>query len=175
MDESTLGSLRRRVPILDGEFFHEWKIEMLEIFNEYHLNKYITSPCAPHVDPLHPTLDESIDMIRNLRTVNLITTGLPRNLFGCLPTLDCAYTIWRFLEERFPNYSLQNLDEILHKSIALSKMNSNDPKFGDCLFELTNLMRAKGYVGIISNIIFEAIRIHKMNIVMITYLMNHSL
>ena len=44
MDESTLGSLRHRVPIIDGEFFHEWKIEMLEIFNEYHLNKYITSP-----------------------------------------------------------------------------------------------------------------------------------
>ena len=96
---------------------------MLVIFNEYHLNKYITSPCAPHVDPMHPTLDESIDMIRNLRTVNLITRGLPRNLIGCLPTLDCAYTMWRFLEERFPNYSLQNLDEILHKSIALSKMN----------------------------------------------------
>ena len=75
------------------------------IFNEYHLNKYITSPCAPHVDPMHPTLDESIDMIRNLRTVNLITRGLP--------TLGCAYTIWRFLEERFPNYSLKNLDEIL--------------------------------------------------------------
>ena len=115
------------------------------------------SPCAPHVDPMHPTLDESIDMIRNLRTVNLITRGLPRNLIGCLPTLDCAYTIWRFLEERFPNYSLQNLDEILHKYIALSKMNTNDPKFGDCLFELTNLMRAKGDVGIISNIISEAI------------------
>ena len=56
MDESTLGILRRRVPILDGEFFHEWKIEMLEIFNEYHLNKYITTPCARLVDPLHPTL-----------------------------------------------------------------------------------------------------------------------
>ena len=35
MDESTLGSLRCRVPIRDGEFFHEWKNEMLEIFNEY--------------------------------------------------------------------------------------------------------------------------------------------
>ena len=69
------------------------------IFNEYHLNKYITTPCAPHVDPLHPTLDESIDMIRNVRTVNLITTGLPRNLIGKLPTLECAYTIWKFLEE----------------------------------------------------------------------------
>ena len=72
---------------------------MLEIFNEYHLSKYIASPCAPHVDPMHPTLDESIDMIRNLRNVNLITRGLPRNLIGCLPTLKCAYTIWRFLEE----------------------------------------------------------------------------
>ena len=158
MDESTLGSLRRRVPILDGEFFHEWKIQILEIFNEYHLNKYITSPCAPHVDPLHPALDESIDMIRNLRTVNLITRGLPRDLFASLLALDCAYTIWRFLEERFPNYSLQNLDEILHKSIVLSKMSSNDPKFGDCLFELTNLTSAKGDVGIISNIISEGIK-----------------
>ena len=121
------------------------------------MNKYIASPCAPHVDPLHPTLDESIDMIRNVRTVNLITRGLPRILIGILPTLECAYTIWKFLEERFP--TLKNLDEILHKSIALSKMNSSDPKFGDCLFELTNLMRAKGDVGIISNIISEVIRI----------------
>ena len=93
MVESTLGSLRCRVPILDGEYFHEWKNEMLEIFNEYHLNKYIASPCAPHVDPLHPTLDQSIDMIRNLRTVNLITRVLPRNLLASLPALDCAYTI----------------------------------------------------------------------------------
>ena len=123
---STLGSLRHRVPILDGEYFHEWKNEMLEIFNEYHLNKYIASPCAPHVDPMHPTLDESIDMIRNLRTINIITRGLPRNLIINLPTLECAYTIWKFLEERFPNYSLKNLDEILHKSIALSKMNTSE-------------------------------------------------
>ena len=28
MDESTLESLRHRVPILDGEYFHEWKNEM---------------------------------------------------------------------------------------------------------------------------------------------------
>ena len=145
------------MPILDGEYFREWKNEMLVIFNEYHLNRYITSPCAPHVDPLHPTLDESLDMIRNLRTVNLITRGLPRNLIACLPTLDCAYNIWRYLEECFPNYSLKNLDVILQKSIALNKMNPNDPKFGDCLFELRDLMRAKGYVGIISNIISEVI------------------
>ena len=63
MDESTLGSIRHRVPILDGEYFHEWKNEMLEILNQYHLNKYITSPCAPHIDPLHPTPDEDLDMI----------------------------------------------------------------------------------------------------------------
>ena len=66
---------------------------MLEIFNEYHLNKYITSPCAPLVDPLHPTLDESLDMIHNLRTINLIIRGSPRNLIGCLPTLDCVCTL----------------------------------------------------------------------------------
>src|SRR3954463_4458265 len=163
MDVSTLGSLRHRVPILDGEYFHEWKNEMLEIFNEYHLNKYITSPCAPHIDPLHLTPEEDLDMILSLRTINLIIRGLPKNLIASLPTLDCAYTIWRFLEEQFPDYSLKNLYEILHKSIALSKMNSSDPSFGDCLFELTNLMRAKGDVGIISNIIFETIRIHKDN------------
>ena len=90
---STLGSLRRRVPILDGEFFHEWKNEILEIFNEYHLNKYITSPCAPHIDPLHPTPDEDLDMIHNLRTINLIIRGLPQNLIASLPTLDCAYNM----------------------------------------------------------------------------------
>ena len=90
MDESTLGSLRHRVPILYGEFFHEWKNEMLEIFNEYHLNKYITSPCAPHIDPLHRTPEEDLDMIRNLRTINLITRGLRRNLIASLPSLDCA-------------------------------------------------------------------------------------
>ena len=32
MDESTLGSLRRRVHMLDGEFFGEWKNEMIGIF-----------------------------------------------------------------------------------------------------------------------------------------------
>src|SRR6266516_5972404 len=100
-------------------------------------------------------------MIRNPRTINLITRGLPRNLIACLPTLDCAYTIWRFLEERFPNYSLKNLDEILHKSIALNKKNTRDPNFDNCLFELRDLMRAKEYVGFISNIISEVIRIHR--------------
>ena len=131
---STLGSLRHRVPMLDGKYFHEWKNEMLVIFNQYHLNKYIASPFAPHIDPLHPTLDEDIDMIRNLRTIELIIRGLPKNLIASLPTHNCAYTIWKFLEERFPDYSLKTLDEILHKSITLSKMNYSDPSFGDCLF-----------------------------------------
>ena len=40
-------------------------------------------------------------------------------------------------------------------------MNPKDPKFGECLFELRDLMSAKGDVGIISNIISEVIRIHK--------------
>ena len=43
------------------------KNEMVEIFNEYHLNKYITTPCTPLVNPLHPTPNESLDMIHNLR------------------------------------------------------------------------------------------------------------
>ena len=48
-------------------------------------------------------------------------------------------------------------------SIALSKMNTSDPMFRDRLFELTNLMHAKGDVGIIGDIISEAIRIHKQD------------
>ena len=52
---------------------------MLVIFNEYHLNKYITSPCAPHVDPLHHTLDEDIDMIAILEL-------LSSSLEACLET-----------------------------------------------------------------------------------------
>src|SRR6266496_2399665 len=102
---------------------------MREIFNEYHLNKYITSPCMPPSDPLHPTADEYLDMTLHLRTINLIVRGLPRNLVTCLPALDYAYTIWRYLEERFPNYFLKNLDKIIHKSITLNKMNTCDPKF----------------------------------------------
>ena len=33
MDESTVGSIRRRVPMLDEEFYNSWKNEMPEIFN----------------------------------------------------------------------------------------------------------------------------------------------
>ena len=42
-------------------------------------------------------------------------------------------------------------------------MNTSDPILGDRLFELTNLMRAKGDVGIIGHIISEAIKIHKQD------------
>ena len=73
-----------------------------------------------------------------------------------------TYTIWNYLEERFPNYSLKNLNEILQKSIAFHKMKPSDPKFDECLFELRDLMRAKGDVGTISSIVTEAIRIHKL-------------
>ena len=85
--------------MLDGEFYNSWKNELLEIFNEYDLNKYIASPYEPPIEPLHPTPDEYLDMTRNLRTIDLITRGFPRNFIGCLPTLKCAYTIWKFLEE----------------------------------------------------------------------------
>ena len=40
-------------------------------------------------------------------------------------------------------------------------MNPSDPKFGDSLFKLRDLMRAKGDVGVISSIISQVIRIHK--------------
>ena len=83
------------MPMLDREFYGSGKNEMLEIFNEYNLNKYIYSPYVPPIDPLHPTPDEYLDMTRNLRTIDLIMRGLPRNLIVCLPTLECAYTIDR--------------------------------------------------------------------------------
>ena len=88
MDESTMASFRCRVPMLDGEFFNAWKNEMLEIFNEYHLNKYITSPCVSLVDLLHPTPDEYLDMTRNVKAIDLIIRGLPRNLLVCFPTFE---------------------------------------------------------------------------------------
>ena len=47
-------------------------------------------------------------------------------MIGHLPTLDCAYTIWRFLEERFLDYSLNNLEEILQPT-------DDAPEMGDML------------------------------------------
>ena len=56
---------------------------------------------------------------------------------------------------------MKNLDKILHRSIALSKISTSYPKFDDCLFELHDLMCAEGDVGIIRHIISEVIRIHR--------------
>ena len=71
MDESTIESIRHRVPMLDGEFYSAWKSEMLEIFNEYNLNNYITSPCVPPIDPLYPTC-------RGIVTADVLAEGLSR-------------------------------------------------------------------------------------------------
>ena len=98
------------MPILDGEYYGSWKNDMLDIFNEYNLNKYIPSPYVPSIDPLHPTPDEYLDMVRTLRTIYIIIRGFPRNVLVCLPTFECVYTIWNYLEEHFPDYSLKNLD-----------------------------------------------------------------
>ena len=81
MDVSSLGSISCRVPVLDGEYYSQWKYEMLELFNEFHLSKYVKNPYVPPIVPLHPTHEEEIDMLRNLRTVNLIIRGLPRIVF----------------------------------------------------------------------------------------------
>ena len=159
---STLGSLRLRVPILDGEYYNAWKHEMLDIFDEFNLSKYIHNPYVPPIDPLHPTHEEKIDMLHNLRTINLIIRGLPKIVLGCMQNFEYAYTLWNDLEKRYPDYSLKNLDEILHKTIAFHKMKPSDSNFDDFLFELRDLMRAEGDVRTITNIITEAIRIHKL-------------
>ena len=83
---STLGSFRCRVPTLDGEYYNSWRDEMLDIFDEFNLSKYIHSPYVPPIDPLHPTHEEEIDMLHNLITVNLIIRGLPK-----LFLLSCSY------------------------------------------------------------------------------------
>ena len=57
---STLGSLRCSVSILNGEYYNFWKDGMLDMFNEFNLNKYIHSSYVPPIDPLHPTPEEEI-------------------------------------------------------------------------------------------------------------------
>lgn len=37
---------------------------MLDIFDEFNLRKYIYTPYAPPIDPLCPTHEEQIDMLR---------------------------------------------------------------------------------------------------------------
>ena len=71
-----------RVPILDGEYFRQWKDEMLDIFDKFHLRKYVEYPYAPPIDLIHPSHDDEIDMLGNINTVNLIIRGLPRNVLN---------------------------------------------------------------------------------------------
>jgi hypothetical protein len=52
----------------------------------YNLRKYVETPYMPPFDPLHPTMDEELDLLRNLRTVNLIIRGLPDNLLELVTT-----------------------------------------------------------------------------------------
>ena len=158
---TSFGIFSCRVPILDGEYFREWKDEMLDIFDEFHFPKYVEYPYAPPIDPIHPSHDDEVNMLGNLNTVNLIIRGLPRNVLNQLQNFECAHTLWKDLEKIYPNYSMKNLDIIVHKCIAFHKIKPTDPNFDKCLFELCDLMRAKGDVITINNIIVEAIRMHK--------------
>jgi hypothetical protein len=132
------------VPILDREFYCSWKNEMLGIFRTYNLSKYISTPYVPPIDPLHPTINEELGMLYNLRTMNLIIRGLANRLLRDMTNLECAYTMWKYLKDLHPDYSLRSLDEILHKTIALNKLCTDDLNFDKCFFELRDLMRKKG-------------------------------
>ena len=96
---SSVESLSCRVPILDGEYYSQWKYKMLEIFNEFHLSKYVKNPYVPPIDPLHHTHEEEIDMLCNLRTVNLIVRGLHRIVLNQMKNFECAYTLWNDLDK----------------------------------------------------------------------------
>jgi hypothetical protein len=171
MDVSTFGSISHRVPILDGVSYNSWRIEMLSIFRVYNLRKYVETPYVPLFDPLHPTMDEELYLLRNLRTVHLIIRGLPDNLLELVINFECAYSMWKFLEELYPDYSLRGLDEILHKTIEFDMMCPNDPNFDKCFFELRNLMRKKGNPGLINVLIRNALICIPMIIVTLTKLM----
>lgn len=79
---SGLGNLSCRVFVLNWEYYRQWKGEMLDIFNEFHLRKYVRYPYVPPIDPLHPSHDDEVNMIGNVKTVNLIIRGLPRNVLN---------------------------------------------------------------------------------------------
>jgi hypothetical protein len=125
MDESTFWSIRHRVPILDGEYYGSWKTKMLGIFSEYNLSKYISSPYVPPIDPLHLTPDEELNMLRNLRTMNLIVRGLPNRVLRNMENFECAYTMWSYLENLYLDYFLKGLNEFLYKTIAFNKMQTS--------------------------------------------------
>ena len=133
---------------------------MLSIFKVYNLCKYVKTPYVPPVDPLHPTMDEELDLLRNLRTVNLIIRGLPDDLLNLVTNFECAYAMWKFLEELYPDYSMRGLDEILHKTIEFDRLHPNDPNFDKCFFELRDLMKKKGDPGLINVLIRNALVLH---------------
>ena len=96
-------------------------------------------------------------------------------MIACLPTLECAYTIWRFLEERFLDSSLKNLDEILHKSIDLNKMNPNELSLEIVYLSFVILCVPKEMLESLEISFSKSLEFIEMHIVMITKLMNHSL
>ena len=157
MDVPSLGNISCRVPILDQEYYRQWKDEMLDIFDEFHLRKYVEYSYDPPIDPLHPSHDEELDMLGNLKIVNLTIRGLSRYVLNQLQNFECTQTLWKDMEKRCPDDSLQYFETIFHKCIAFHNMKPNDPNFDKCLFELFDLMRAKGDVITINNIIVEAI------------------
>src|SRR3954470_12771236 len=106
MDMSSLESLSCRVPILDGEYYSQWKDAMLDLFDKFHWGKYIENPYVPPIDALHPTHEEEIDMLGNLTNVNPIIRCFPRIVLNQVRNFECAYTLWNDLEKLYPNYSL---------------------------------------------------------------------
>lgn len=134
---------------------------MLDIFDEFQLRKYVKYPCEPPIDLLHPYHDEELDILGNLNTMNLIIRGLPINVLIQLQNFEHAHTLWKDLEKRYPDYSLKNLQINFHKCIAFHKMKPLDPNFNKCLFELHDVMRAKGDVITSNNVIVKAIQMHK--------------
>ena len=66
---------------------------MVDIFDKFHLRKYVKYPYEPPIDPLHPSHDEELDMLGNLKSVNLIIRGLPSNVLNQLHNFECAHTL----------------------------------------------------------------------------------
>lgn len=95
----SLGHLSCRVLTLNGEYYRYWKGEVLDIFNE-------------SIDPLHPYHDDEVNILGNVKTINLIIRGLPRNVLNHMKNFECAYTLWKDLEKRYLDYSLKPLDII---------------------------------------------------------------
>ena len=109
------------MPILVGEYFRQWKDEMLVIFDEFQLRKYVEYPYAPPIDPIHPSHDDEVNMLGNLNTVNLIIRGLPRNVLNQLQNFECAHTLCNNLQKIYPNYSLKILISLSTNALLFTK------------------------------------------------------